>query len=440
MSAKKIAVIALNPHFERSWIDTGVFKEFSKFYKCDLFACLDNNMKVNNVNILNLFSEKEIKKYSIVKNLAAIAMREKSSSFNFVQKRIYWSDYYWIQKQFCLLERIKFFLKNVSRFLHYFVKINRISFFYFIPFKKLFFKFALTRLKPNHDIRNIFKNYDLVILHSCAMEIFTPIIIRSLAKTPVKSLMVMENWDNLTSKQIFLFKPDHIGVIGPIDRTNASSIHKIHSDNIHSLGLPKFEILKKIEYKPISKKLKTILYVGFSLPHDEISFLNKLQLKIYNKGNNFELTYRPHPAAKKRLINPTLDSRIKITSKNLKKKSNLYELNKDYFTDLLNADIVLGAPTTLMLEVMQLGIPVFIDITNDKIHRTTSAISSKNYLHARQFIEVFKDYTFSSLDELILLLNKSKNYQKINYVELSRFINLDNFSYAFRLKKIIDGI
>ena len=433
----KLAIVALNEHFERSWLDTKIFEELSEIYELDVFTCFQNDLKVKNVNITLSVEEKYLKQIAILRNLAWITYRSKCSSFEFGLERSFLSDFYWIQKQFQFKKKLYFFLQSLKNFVKIFTS-NKFNWFYFFPIKQQIFRILLNRLEPHIGLKNTFTKYDLVILHSCMMEPYLPIILNSIKDTNTKSLMVLENWDNLTSKQVLFINPDHVGVMGEVDKKNVIEIHNFSQEEVHNIGLPKFDILGKFKYRPKSRSLKSIVYVGFSLPHDEIQFLNRLQSRLDKDGENFKLHYRPHPAAKRRLSDTILDSRISITT--LGKKASLYKFDDNYLNDVLDADFVIGAPTTFMLEVMQLGIPSFIDLTDDKIHRTTSANASKRYLHMSQFVDLFRNYTFSNIDELMNLL-KSGPYETDNYLEdMEKLVTIDNKSYSSRLNEVITKI
>ena len=251
--------------------------------------------------------------------------------------------------------------------------------------------------------------------------------------------MVLESWDNLTSKQIFLFKPNYIGVIGQLDVINAMRIHGFEQNQIFQVGLPKFEILKKFQYN-VGQKLhsKKILYVGFFLPHDEISLLNLLQKNLDSLDENFQILYRPHPGAKKRLFMTQLDPRVQITRKWT--GTELPPLDNDYMSDVLDADVVIGPPTTFLLETMLIGIPTLIDLTNDGIHRTTSSNSAKNYLHIKQFVSMLDKITFRNTDQIRDLIFNTPVDRKYLTSALDSIIYQDELTYAMRLNKIINLI
>ena len=428
----------MNKHFERSWIDTGIFEQLSKYFDITLFTCFENKYHQPNLILKNYISSTTRKKTEILKTLAWITYRNNSSSFKFAIKRIYFSDMYWYQKNFRKIPRMNFFVKQV---LLYFKKIksNKLTWFFLIPFKKSIFTLLVRQFKPDPIIKSLMSNFDIVILHSCMMEPELPIILKSIDCQKSLSFLVLENWDNLTSKQILWIKPDYVGVMGQVDKENVIKIHGFDEKKVFPISLPKFDSLRHFDYKQKShKEEKTLLYVGFSLPHNEINLLNALNNRLKNSDLRFNILYRPHPAAKPRLLQEALHPAIEIVQ--LEKKSSLYRLDHLYMADVLKSNLVIGAPTTFMLEVIKLGVPFYIDITDDQVHRTTSSHSSKNYLHMQQFVSAFNKYVFSDIDSLIDLMKKDYFNPMEIEINIKKFVQSDNMTYASRLRQIIDLI
>ena len=57
-----------------------------------------------------------------------------------------------------------------------------------------------------------------------------------------------------------------------------------------------------------------------------------------------------------------------------------------------------------------------------------------------QFVDLFRNYTFSNIDELMNLL-KSGPYETDNYLEdMEKLVTIDNNSYSSRLNEVITKI
>ena len=109
-------------------------------------------------------------------------------------------------------------------------------------------------------------------------------------------------------------------------------------------------------------------------------------------------------------------------------------------SDVLDADVVIGPPTTFLLETMLIGIPTLIDLTNDGIHRTTSSNSAKKYLHIKQFVSMLDKITFRNTDQIRDLIFNTPVDRKYLTSALDSIIYQDELTYAMRLNKIINLI
>jgi len=430
-----VAVIGLSNLFHRSWIDTGLISEMGALVNLTVYEAGSAEINSDSKSLNSFFTKKELKLVSILRNLAWITYRKKSPSFSFWLERYYFSDFKWVIRSFPFKLRMKHFLRMIWRMLQI-IKTNRVSIWFVFPLKKTLFKLILNSLKPNRRIRNELSYFDLVIIHSSTNETQIPIICRSLAGLKTKTLISIENWDNLTSKQVLFVKPDFVTVMGEIDHQNAMSIHDFDSSQILPIGLPKFEILKSCSREDYElAKTINILYVGFHLPHDEVEILN-LMLEILSSLETefiYTISYRPHPNARNRLNSKKLNPRISVLDGYHRNTTNgLPALDENYLLDVLSADLVIGPPTTLIVEAMLLQTPCLIDLLDDKIHRTTSQNSSKRYLHLKQFTDEFDYLTFKSIDQFIAKILDFENAaaRMCKYPALKNFAKLSNQSYV----------
>jgi hypothetical protein len=354
---------------------------------------------------------------------------------------MYLSDFNWIQKtdkgsvdMFFLIKRILYTLKIIFK--------TKSTFWFLVPYKKKLL-FILSKLTPqNSKILSVLGQYDFIIIHSSGVDKYTSIICNALSKSKTLSLIVAENWDNLTSKQVMLFKPNFVTSIGDIDFENIKRIHGFTDSQVLSIGLPKLYFLNNVN-RNITRNEDNfkIYYVGFYLPHDEINLLNNLLAEISKSGINATIYYRPHPKQAVRYSSQILDKRIVKVSHSINDSTGLMDLNEAYKDDLLNADLVIGPPTTLILEAMISKCPVLIDLTDDFIHRTTARKAASEYLHIKDFVKIFKDLTFYEISELIPMIQQlvDQNSRVINYKDLSKVVTPDTFMYGLRLSEFIEA-
>jgi hypothetical protein len=231
-------------------------------------------------------------------------------------------------------------------------------------------------------------DFDYFIIPSSADDPYLYGLIAQLRRLQIKSVLAIDNWDNLTSKSVFPFNPDFLTVMGEPCRQHANAIHGIDTDQIWVLGLPKFEVFrqKKSPNKRVQNSVFTVLYLGFSLQHNEIRVLNKIYKALLSKHgeNNFRVIYRPHPYALERVrADETLNKNIEVEVVSIKdlNLNGAPSYNDAYFHSLQLANLVIGPPTTMLIEAMLMDKSCLVDSTDDGQHRTTSKICHEKFLH-----------------------------------------------------------
>ena len=200
----------------------------------------------------------------------------------------------------------------------------------------------------------------------------------------IKTVLVPDNWDNLTSKNFLPVEPDRIVVMGPESAKNISRELAIPPYKFWPTGLPKFS---SIEQNPGRAKRELsdevrILFLGFSFPYLEILTLNKLnELLQRNSSRNWLVSYKPHP---NRRIGPFKDQELsfgieEITSVS---KYELPEIGRGYLEFLKKFDFVIGPPTTMILEFCLSGYSrVILDLSDDLHYNSTPSMFAKNWTH-----------------------------------------------------------
>ena len=202
-------------------------------------------------------------------------------------------------------------------------------------------------------------------------------------KLGIKTILVPDNWDNLTSKNSLGVLPDAIVTIGDQVSKNLATELGVPSSLLHGIGIPKFSGISVAAGAHAGKTVK-ILFLGFSLPYDEISTLNGLfRLLSLHHPRAFTLHYKPHPNRKARSADESqVLPGIAVLSDS--SKYVLPELDKSYDEFLHSFDIVISPPTTMLLEFVLAGTArVIRDGTEDGIHRTSPGVFSREWLHVK---------------------------------------------------------
>jgi hypothetical protein len=110
--------------------------------------------------------------------------------------------------------------------------------------------------------------------------------------------LIVDNWDNLSSKSVLWNKPSLMGVWGPDMAIDASELHGIDSSHIVYLGSSRLELNSPSAVIEESKKVSPyILFAGTGIQHlDEIAALLETRKILNSLGrSDLSIIYRPHP-------------------------------------------------------------------------------------------------------------------------------------------------
>ena len=286
-----------------------------------------------------------------------------------------------------------------SRVLHALGRIWEVSFrflkpkfllTFFPPTRKLGIWFLANRLSK-FDISQLpdFSRHSLVIFPSIGYEPGSWLLFERIRAQGSRSLVAIDNWDNVSSKSIYIRKPSFISVPGPKSAETARELHGFSNEQILEWGMPKFDILRS-QLKS-SDSLRRLLYVGYSQPHDELRSLETV-LRVASE-KDVEVSYRPHPLRKHTRFTEesSLDSRIQIRGKSgseMRSTGGHPPLDSSYAADLEWADLVVGPPTTLLLEALFVGKPIVVDATLDSHHRSSGFYAFHGYKHMQELLTV----------------------------------------------------
>lgn len=246
---------------------------------------------------------------------------------------------------------------------------------------------VLKRSLSNYRLESFpdFSRHKLVVFPSIGYEPGTWLLFRAISKQGSKSLVSIDNWDNISSKSIYIVKPDYISVPGPLSSVVAENLHGFSRGQILEWGMPKFDIL--MESLPASDKLHNLLYVGYSQPHGEHESLTVIKEEL--KETDVDIAYRPHPLRKHtfQTEGKQLPASIQLRGKrdqDLTLTGGHPPLDSRYTDDLDWADLIVGPPTTLLLEAMFAGKPVIVDATKDLFHLSSGYFALHGYTHMQE--------------------------------------------------------
>lgn len=212
-------------------------------------------------------------------------------------------------------------------------------------------------------------------------------------KMKIATVVPVMSWDNLTTKGVFVTKPDLLLVWNKMQSVEAKE-QGFAASEVRVIGAPMFDWLfdKKQDFSK-NHKWPIILYLGSSsdIAGDERFLITKLQEALLASSDkrlrHAQIVVRPHPLnnsyyRKFRLRN------VKVTSNNgfpLTKKD-----RKDYIDELENSDVVVGINTSGMIDAIIADKPV-ISIILPQYERTqTQTLHFKYLMDSDVLLPVFR--------------------------------------------------
>lgn len=296
---------------------------------------------------------------------------------------------------------------------------------------------------------------DMLIFPSSAFDPVGPDVVRIAKSLGIPSFFLVDNWDNLSSKSILWEKPDWTGVWAEQSRQHAIGIQGLSPERVRVIGTPRFESYYAPDSGPPFPG-KYVLFVGFSVPFDELSALRALERALAARDSSkasVSIIYRPHPARQRRLtydrfnehdfkhvaMDPECASRYFGRSG----ASDLSDLR--YYPKLLkHAEFVIGPPTTMLLEALICRKRVLLLSYDDKVHFTTPKRALERYTHFEGIRGLANITACDHLEALVEKFEQLLDATSASNVApqdpyLKHFIYSDENSYSERLRNVVSA-
>ena len=462
MHQKKIGIFITGKEYVRNFINTGIVDKISRNSEVHVFY--NENLAINLKKLTNC---KSITKYSNSQNEQSHQFNNKINlwrnrkkaisfkvrileSFRIDKKRfIIFSNISLIKKLFLIpLKLVSFFFDLIK-----FCIINILSWdiFYY------FYRYVFTNnIKINNSLHNAInkKKIELIIVFSSGHSADTIDLIRIGKIEQIPSYLIVDNWDNLSSKIYMETKPDYVSCWGKQSQIHGRKIHNLI--NIDNIGSARFDFYFN-ERKKKEKKIFNfpyVLFLGSSLKWNEkeaLLILDKHIEKNKTKFRNLKIIYRPHPK--------TIEWRGQFNIykyKNILLDPQILQIKVREWPELIyypkilsNCLFVVGGLTSMIIEAT-IFYKNYIAITYD----------DKNFLWNGKYVKSTRPHLFeiNNLDNINLchsrksltklfdknFLNKDKpiNRQKIDK-QRSFFLFHDKYKFGQRLeikiKKIFEN-
>jgi hypothetical protein len=332
----KILVLICSQEYVRNYLTTDAFSRICQEHELTLL--IKDSIAIQNKDIRffkNGFSYPEDKEGDIphlfVNNILMLRNMHKSKSFVFR-----------MQRTNCMPE-------------HYSQFVNMAN--------EDFQRFLINELPIREDFTSFVKEnqFDLCLMPTSAYDPDVNNLIRCLHFFGVKSLCLVDNWDNLSSKTVMPWLPDFMAVWGRQSKIHATQIQGMDSAKVYTLGTPRVSRYFEARNSVLSAfPFRYGLFVGTALPFDESVVLHALA--SYLDGNpryhDIKLVYRPHPHRQSDVIANFTTDRIVLDPQveSVYKAGRSSELTEfqpsiDYYPALLGgSEFVAGGFTSMLLE------------------------------------------------------------------------------------------
>jgi hypothetical protein len=300
---------------------------------------------------------------------------------------------------------------------------------------------------------------EVLIIPSAAYESPTVDLINIGKLLHMPTVLLIDNWDNLSSKSILWTKPDFVLTWGPQSSRHAINIQKMKADCVFNLGSARFtdyfaSSKGSFDYLPE----KYALFCGTFLPFDEIQVLQILDNEIATHAEIYEglkIIYRPHPAGvglrkfkHHSFINVLLDPQYRKNESLGHKCENLSwdHLTLTHIPVLVSkADFLIGGMTSMLIEG-SLFHKTYVGLVHHEHKNVTSPKTVyESYTHFDEVNSLPNFVPCNDLGDVGKLFraafqkNKKTNIEAIDFA-LSDFIVLDPSSFGLRLAKSVDKV
>jgi hypothetical protein len=440
---KRVGLFIGSDFHARSIVESGVLDELIINYKVVVFTSL----KIR-ANYLARFSEINFIQFDVSRKvdnlfskylaLGTARYMNRSNSFRFRIKRYILGDYYLPKHS---LAEFIWAIKSCLKALRVVTRI--------LIGKSLFFKYT-----EKVYFKELIKHFDLSELHSINFNILIswsqnvePLALASILigeKIKVPSMVVVDNWDNLSSKSIFPLEPKAMICFGQQSVDFAHSIQKFSQCKIYPIGSARFEIYRGLIESSEQKEPQKILFAGSSIASEDLEILELFEnyYETYNLNIKFKYRRHPYPQGPELNLDDLYLKFPRLFKAGQVLPSRVLESLEQTKEELRTTKILVVMPTTFLLEGVLCKIPtILISFESIKV-RTSSKVMLKELEHLKGIEKVQNISIVNSSKELFDALNRlstSSNLVQDNS-ELNYFINWESKSFPQKFTEAIEEI
>lgn len=246
---------------------------------------------------------------------------------------------------------------------------------------------------PPSILRNAFmwNEFHFVVFASSANEPIIDYLIKLGREHGSKSIMIVDNWDNLSSKTIMKNIPDYVGTWGRQSSLHAENIQGVPRNRVFEIGSARFD-----QYKDLRKEFtrgrrrefRYVLFAGTYVEFDEprvLTLLNEHIKSQKEKYNDLRIIYRPHPDRARRNLAKVESLEYVYVDEYI-----LAALNEDKVLEtdpkliselIINSEFVIGGLTSLLIEASILGKNYLALSHHEKFNLTSPRMTRFSFTH-----------------------------------------------------------
>ncbi|HVW19100.1 MAG TPA: hypothetical protein VHB30_12715 [Solirubrobacteraceae bacterium] len=318
---------------------------------------------------------------------------------------------------------------------------------------------VLGRLGLNEGFQRILREVDpeLVVAPVAGTEAAAYDLERGASAVGARTVLLVNGWDNVSSKAYFPVLPDLLGVWGDQSVEHAVAMHGIPRERAVPIGVPTFE--GHFAWDPASSAspydFPYVLFAGCAIPFDERTALRRVAEALDRAGSDAKIVYRPHPWRQPRRVDDTVAEgefgRVvidrQVRERYLEATGRMYVADGylpslDYYPALLGfARCVVCPLSTMMVEAAIVETPVVALAYDDRVHDIPPSLAAE-FEHFQGMddidgFEVVRD--LAELDGALARAGSRPATAPSLREQISYWLYSDDRPYSERLAALLQG-
>jgi hypothetical protein len=455
----KILFVLTHIHFIRNYITSGVLKELQNNLSVNILLTNETKKTIfDNESVVTIEEPNHLTKIvrSFIFDAFTIIEMPTNTAFALRYKR---NKVLSLSKYFKQIRSLRHFsIKKLSVFIYGFIlDINRLVCHWMNKnilkkYIKLLIHIDSTRKKNVEKLQKYSEH--LIVIPSSAYSHYDIEIIQICANLNLKTLLLIDNWDNLTSKSILWHKPDFMAVWGEQTKMHAIKFQKMPQNRVFELGTPRFDQYFQTRDNKIATnfEFKYILFVGTFLEFNELEAITIINNTIDNNIEAFssiKLVYRPHPWRQGKAVNHIANLKHVVLDPQIEesylKGNKSFQPKLDYYPSLINnSEMIIGGLTSMIIEASIYNKNYIALAYDDGVSFISQKEAYESYIHFKGVDQLENVHMCHQKENLGDLLTQVFDHRFSKSIDLSsslkQFIYNDDNNYSHRLIKLISQL